>query len=253
MIGVKQRNMKITAKVAADTNNSIKAFTRVEVALCLTGAVLLILVAMPGLANTRNRSQRAACVDNLRLIGQAVQLWGVDHDNSPPWQVRVSEAGTRTQGGIKVGATWYELSWMSNQLVTPKILVCPSDPERIKNTAARWGNTIGGYGNAQYRNNATSYGIGLHSYLGNPASFLAADRNLRVDSTAQTCSLGINGVSSINSFPISNAAWTNSIHGLTGNVLTADGRVLQMTNPDLKPYLQSVINDDNGGLHLLIP
>src|SRR4051812_47990364 len=112
-----------------------RAFTRIECMLCVIGVMLLVSVAIPSLANTRSRSQRAGCVDNLRLIGQAMQLWGVEHENQFSWQVRTSEGGTRPVFGTKVAAAWYEFAWLSNQLVTPKILVCPSDNVRAMNAA----------------------------------------------------------------------------------------------------------------------
>jgi competence protein ComGC len=246
--------MKITAKVAENTSKCIKAFTRVEVALCLTGVMLLVLVAMPGLANNRNRSQRAGCVDNLRLIGQAVQLWGAEHDDSPPWQVGNLEGGTRPLAGAKVAAAWYEFAWLSNQLATPKILVCPSDFVRARNAADTWGKSATGLNTVAHRDNAVSYAINVHSFFGEPKSIVCSDRNLRVDSALSgTCSLGFVFISQILPSPISVAAWTNALHGLTGNILTAEGSVLEISDSALKPYLNSVLTEDNGAFHIVVP
>lgn len=230
-------------------------FTRTEFAISAVAIILVAAVAIPGLANTRNRSQRATCVDNLRLIGQGVQLWGVDHENNPPWQVNQLEGGTRPRAGFKPAAVWFELSWLSNQLVTPKILVCPSDAIKAKSVADNWGTLPnGGYRSVAYRDNATSYALSVHSSLSNPNSFVFADRNLRPDNFAgATCSLGFNNISSITRAPLSLAAWTNAIHGFSGNLLTADGRVLELPNPDLKSYLDASLTADNGALHLIFP
>jgi competence protein ComGC len=232
------------------------ALTRIEVAFCLGALAMLACVAIPGLADTRSRTQRAGCVENLRLIGQGVQLWGADHDEKPPWQTYINAGGTEViTGNPKPPTLWYEIAWMSNQLVTPKILACPSDPIASKRIAQNWGVSIdGGYRNAAYRNSATSYLLNLHSYLGNPKSFIFGDRNMRVDSpNGVNCSLGYNNVASIFPSPISNVAWTNNLHGVTGNFLTADGSVLEVPDATLKGYLGTLSNNDNGSLHLLVP
>jgi competence protein ComGC len=236
----------------------LRGFTRLELAFCLATLTILGGVVMPGLSNTRSRSQRVACVDNLRLIGEGVQLWSVDHEQKAPWEVPLSEGGTKPDiipPFTKVGATWFEFAWMSNQLVTPRILVCPPDTRRAVNMAENWGRTgNGGYLNSGYRDNATSYCLNLHSFFSEPNLLLAGDRNLRVDNAGSvTCSLGINNTSGVIIGPGSATAWTNSIHGLTGNVLLADGRVVLAPNSTLKQYLTPVFPQDNRTLHFLIP
>jgi competence protein ComGC len=247
--------MRTKLKKTSGHCSQAQAFTRLECLLCVVAVMLLVSVAVPSLASTRNRSQRAICVDNLRLIGQGMQLWGVDHDNQYSWQVNAFEGGTRPASGAKPAAAWYEFSFLSNQLVTPKILVCPSDTVRARNAADTWGNsTNGGYFNAKYRDNATSYAINVHCFLGDPKSPVCSDRNLRVDSLLSgACSLGFNNIYQILPFPTSIAAWTNAIHGLTGNILTAEGSVLQIPDSGLKPYLSSVLTEDNGAFHIIVP
>lgn len=229
------------------------AFSRVELLACIGCALVLAVMAAPGFANSRVRSERAICVDNLRRIGQAVQLWGAEHESRTPWRTPLQEGGTRANG--KPGNAFYEFAFMSNELVTPKVLMCPSDAARVARTASHWGTTAdGGYRNAGYANLATSYTIGLHASLGSADSYVSSDRNLRVDSVNNSCTVGINNAASIATRPtVFAAAWTNAIHGLTGNLLTADGHVLQLSNPGLKDYLKRVQQDDNGTMHLLIP
>jgi competence protein ComGC len=232
-----------------------EAFSRLEFLACLAAAFLVFLVTLPSLANTRSRTQQAGCIDNLRRIGQAIQLWTVDHDNIVPWRISVPDGGTMRAG--KVGNPFFEFSYLSNYVLTPKILVCPSDETRLRNAADNWGSTVpGGYFNIKYRNLATSYTVGLHSLLSDPNSYLSSDRNLRVDAPVQGCGIsGINNSSAINLRPFINAAaWTNSIHGLVGNVLTMDGRVSTLSNPQLRSFLATQdAQVENGTTHLIIP
>lgn len=228
------------------------AFTRVECLCCLGAVLLLFCVALPGFGNTRSRSQLATCVDNLRLIGQAVLVFGADHDNRPPWLTPENEGGTRRP--LKSGRASYEFQYLSNQLVTPKILVCPSDAVRVVKMADSWGlSADGGYQFPSYRDNATSYLIGLHGFFSEPNALLSGDRNIRVDSSSATCGIGVHNTFAVRRSEFSQVAWTNLIHGLQGNIVVADGRVIQVPNSGLKTYLKPLIPEDNGDLHLLIP
>jgi hypothetical protein len=65
-------------------------------------------------AEAKDRAERAACVNNIKLIGLAARMWSNDHKEiMPP-----------------------DFLSMSNELVTPRHLACPGDPARKK--AANW-------------------------------------------------------------------------------------------------------------------
>src|SRR5262249_22041713 len=66
------------------------------------------------LAKFNDRTSSIACVNNLKQFGLAVHMWALDNGDSNPPNV---------------------LS-MSNELVTPKILLCPADTNRP--VAANW-------------------------------------------------------------------------------------------------------------------
>ncbi|HUR46010.1 MAG TPA: hypothetical protein VMZ27_09070, partial [Candidatus Saccharimonadales bacterium] len=102
-----------------------------------------------------------------------------------------------------------------------------------------------------YANNAASYTIGLHADFSTPGSIVSSDRFLRVDTTAASCSMGVNNAAAITSRPNS-TAWTNRLHGQIGNVLVADGRVHEVINSKVQRVIIGP-GDDNGSAHLLIP
>ena len=231
------------------------AFNSVDCLCCLGVVFLFLCVALPGLANNRGRSQQIVCIDNLRLIGRAVQLWQADHSShETPWGSVVVEGGT----GPREAQAYLGFRMLSNELVSPKVLVCPSDLSRISNAADNWStSTNGGYANARYRDNATSYTLTYHSFFTMPNSLLSSDRNLRVDSYARICSFSpLPGLfSEIFMGAQPTATWTNNVHGFAGNILHTDGRVTQTSSNSLKNYLGSLRGTptNEGSIHLLVP
>ncbi|HTG42964.1 MAG TPA: type II secretion system protein, partial [Verrucomicrobiae bacterium] len=101
------------------------AFTRLELVVVLACLSLLVGPLIPLFAHTQRAGERSVCVNNLRLVGRAFQVWGKDHENKLPWRTPVAEGGG--YGSPRPGAAWREFTWMTNELITPRILACPSD------------------------------------------------------------------------------------------------------------------------------
>ena len=198
-----------------------RAFTRLELLAVLTGVFLLLALAAPALCSGRSGSQLAACFNHLRLMGQGVQSWGSEHNELPPWATRVSDGGTRPIIGSKPGNAWIEYAFLSNYLVTPKILACPAD-EGVK-VAADWA----GFTTIGFRSLALSYNLDLHSTPDRPRSVVSTDLNLRFVPGVVGCSLGVNTAVSLAILPspLPDTYWTNAVHGLSGQLLMTDGSV----------------------------
>src|SRR5205814_8654621 len=139
-----------------------------------------------------------ACLNNLRLVGRAEHLWATDHNEQMPWWVDVNEGGTRHS--ILQNNSWFNYGVMTNELGTPRILACPSDP--ATRPAHDFSFIPGGFFHAGNKNSSVSYFIGLHTFLrdapwndgyaqGVFQKALAGDRNLRPDAVNQLCSSGI--------------------------------------------------------------
>src|SRR3954451_2531699 len=101
------------------------AFTRVELVFCAAAVALLLIPALSVLASNKSDSQRMICFNNLRHIGRAFETWASDHGDANPWRVRPEDGGLYSH--TLVGELWYEFGVMSNQLASPKVLVCPAD------------------------------------------------------------------------------------------------------------------------------
>jgi hypothetical protein len=99
---------------------------------------LLILPAMllPALAKAKAKAQRISCVNNLKQVGLSHRQWAMDHGDSYPCNVPGSQGGTLEfceagPDGFDLNA-WRHLQVLSNELFTPKILVCPADDSKTE-------------------------------------------------------------------------------------------------------------------------
>ncbi|HWX22043.1 MAG TPA: DUF4190 domain-containing protein [Candidatus Binatia bacterium] len=97
---------------------------------------LFILPAMllPALARAKERAQRINCMNNMKQIGVAFKIWQLDHGDQLPFNVSTNKGGTLEF--CAMGADGFDhnsalhLMVLSNELVIPRILVCPGDSKR---------------------------------------------------------------------------------------------------------------------------
>jgi prepilin-type processing-associated H-X9-DG protein len=189
------------------------------VALLVIIAVLAILAAMllPVLAGAHDRARRIQCVNNLKQCGMAFKMWGPYQTDDYPMANSTNLDGTKEFGN---GAdTFRHFQILSNELDTPKILICPAD---VRVAAA---NFIG------LKNQNISYFVDLDVHEFNPQMFLDGDRNITGESDPE------NGILKL--VPGRRASWTQDIHVNRGNVGLADGSVQQFSNGGLREALQN--------------
>jgi hypothetical protein len=226
-----------------------RAFTRTELAASVAAVLLLALIATSAAINTKADSKRLICFNNLRLVGRGLMIWAGNHNQQFSWRTSVNDGGSYSGfGSPKPGNAWFEYLWQSNELVTPKILACPSD------SAAKRASDWSQYISFSFRAFATSYGLDVDASIDAPRSWLSADRNMRADFSGGGCSTGINAVDSIVVYPYAyNLAWTNAMHGFFGHVLTTDGRVEFTSTARLREVVTGPGIDDGGSgvIHFL--
>ncbi len=232
------------------------AFTRLELLAVLTGLALLATIALPVLAGNRLQTDRVSCVNNLRRIGQAYHLWGDDHGEGLPIRTSNSQGGlfdATYSASPYINNTWFHFAWISNELVTPRILACPSDGDT---RVARDFSTSpdGGFLNPNQRSRAVSYFVSLDVFPGQSRLFISGDRNVKLDYLPASCSSGVTMAGTLYN-PQSQTEWLPGLHGQSGNLLIADGHVQQTSSEGLRRYLDEEFRyqGENGAFHVLLP
>jgi type II secretory pathway pseudopilin PulG len=195
------------------------------VMLLVVVAVLAILAAMllPALASAKKKAQRINCINNLKQDGLAFRIWEGDNNDKLPMAVPTAKGGTKE---FDTGAdTFRHFQVMSNELSTPKILVCPADTRSVANNFVR------------LKNQNVSYFVGLEANDANPQRFLDGDRNITGESDPE------NGILKL--VPGQRVSWTQTIHVNQGNIGLSDGSVQQLSNSGLREALRNSGNTTN--------
>ena len=202
------------------SNQKNAALTLVEVLVVICVVAVLAFVFLPALTKGGPKgSYSYNCIMNLRQIGLAYRLWAIDHSDKYPMQVSVTNGGTMELNADGSKA-WLNYLVISNKLSTPKILVCPSDTNRV---AAR---------NFRKSFSATnvSYFVGLDADIAHPRMFLSGDDNFAIGGVPVKS--GLLAVST--NAPIT---WTSTRHANSGNIGFVDGAAGPVTSSTLQRRL----------------
>lgn len=88
-------------------------------------------MVLPALAKAKERAQSINCVNNMKQIGLSFRIWAGDNGDKFPFNVSKEQGGTLEycdRGSDGYDHSAYRIfQVMSNELSTPKILVCPAD------------------------------------------------------------------------------------------------------------------------------
>jgi prepilin-type N-terminal cleavage/methylation domain-containing protein len=251
------------------------AFTLIELLVVIAIIAILAAMLLPALAAAKRKAQRINCVNNLKEVGLAFRVWEGDNGDQYPMSVSTASGGaqsmvyTANNAGMSAGSGFiYAFMVMSNELSTPKILLCTSDATHTTaatNFTAQMGaclqinaGTIT-VQNAGLLQSLVSYFLCGDTSEAYPQMILTGDRNIGNNNgtglTSGQAATVIKGTNAI-AYNVNGTApgaqtlaplwgWTaNDMHQKVGNLGIADGSVQQVTCAGLQTSLQ---NATNGG------
>jgi hypothetical protein len=134
-------------------------------------------------------------------------------------------------------AAWVQFMVMSNELVSPRILACPSD-----SGVARISDWDKFSWLTPFRQNSLSYVVGLHARSDSPRAWLSSDRNILREFVG-ACETG---ASPVEGFNVGNPhiGFTNgAVHGDHGHVLLNDGSVEYASPPRFREIVADPDSD----------
>jgi prepilin-type processing-associated H-X9-DG protein len=203
----------------------------VELLVVIAIIGVLASLLLPALARAKETAREVICIGNLKQVLLAGKIFAEDHNNHYPWHIDPADGGTY---GRSAGMGWRNYLALSNELVSARILVCPSDVE-TRRGVANWSDGADGFTNPANRGNALSYFTGLDGFDEVPSSLVAGDRNIR--GTLENCGSVANtpGVPALELQqigPVPN--WTERIHRSRGNIALADGSVQKCNTRGLR-------------------
>jgi hypothetical protein len=160
-------------------------------------------------------------------------MWAIDNGDRFPWQVSVSQTGTMEFAESPAVVRHFAI--ISNELTSPKVLVCSSDTDKSK--VGNW---------SDFNNSHLSYFIGLEANEANPQSILSGDRNLTTNGKP---AWGVVAFSSSNA-----PGFGPDMHNHAGNIGLGDGSAQQVTENGLRKQIESALQSTNvAALRFSIP
>jgi prepilin-type N-terminal cleavage/methylation domain-containing protein len=176
------------------------AFTLIE--LLTVCAIISILAALllPAVGRAKLKAQRVACISNLRQIGTSFTIFAhdVEHRDGFPAHVSTNSGGALEYipPEIAIAEVFQVFTCVSNELSTPAVLHCPTDPRNGAKTFS------------SLKPENVSYFVGTQANPNLPGVVAAGDRNVTFK-------------------PGGEYSWTSELHQFKGNLLFSDTHVEQ--------------------------
>lgn len=180
------------------------AFTLIELLAVIAVMVILMALVISAAAKARDKSRKISCTCNLKQMGLSFRIFANDNGDAYPMSVSTNKGGSLEYAGTDEVFSCFRA--MSNELSTPKILVCPADTRKPAPSFSILSNAN------------ISYFVGLDAANAFPQTLLSGDRNL------MTNGVPVGGGVLVLTTNLA-VGWTAALHQGSANVLLGDGSV----------------------------
>jgi len=197
-------------------------------ALSIITVGIFASMLLPALARAKAKANRIKCVNNLGSIGKSLIGFADDNGQRLPWQLNpiqqqnhFGEAGMVANSAARI----VNIAAMRSELQTPKILVSPSDPDRMAGNEMLQTN----WQAASEMQIAAGLSYAFAAPGGDtqrPSTVLALTRNIRTDLNSDWIGADEPGAGM-------NPNVMAGLNKSQGQLVLADGSAKQSTNADL--------------------
>ncbi len=231
-------------------------------------ALLGLFILLPAISKPTAKAPRINCVNNLKNIGLAWRIYATDNNGLYPWQAAATNrsAFVPTNNASAPGAALGPaqgaaaiFALVTNELSTPKILVCPSDTKRFRLKTNSFAFLMAP-AQAPVRDRAISYFIGTSASEEEPQSVLGGDRNLAggpfspdTKTPPSQVALRIPYATATNVAAMNSAIWTQDLHQGVGNLLLGDGSVQQVSSGRMREQFRDAATTPGTDLDFIWP
>lgn len=215
------------------TTRSTKAFSMIDLLLIIAAVVGIAFIVWPWLAKShRKKAARISCTNNLKQINYAFRIWAGDNNDKYPTQVSTTNGGAMELANE--GSAHAIFMVMSNELNTPKVLLCPSESNRKRIAATAFETTVPPGSPAGIipftPTNNLSYFVGLDADDTKPSTFLAGDDHLSI--------AGVTPQPGLFRLPTNAPVeWRNGRHFYGGGIAMVDGSAQGFSTTALRTAL----------------
>jgi prepilin-type N-terminal cleavage/methylation domain-containing protein len=213
------------------TTRGGRGFTLTELLVVICLVAIMVALILPMLAAAKRSSGPNHCESHLKQIGLAFRIWEGDNGDKYPMVVSVTNGGAMELAVAGNVSAIFRV--MSNELATPKVLICPQDTGRHYATNFT----------TDLNNQTISYFVSLDANDKYPQMIISGDDNLDVNGVRVRPGI-------FNLWTNASVGWTKERHDGRGNVALSDASV----QPTTALALQSAfVNTGTATNRLVIP